>query len=399
MKRWLSFSAIAVLCLSLVISVACGGGEEEEGVKEVKFGIGMPLSGLYGFVGIPALHAIELANEKIGEFTVAGETYCWKLITEDNMMTGAGGVASATKLIFEDGVKLMHQAGTDPSGASQTICEESGVLLDMGYAPRELMGPDKPRSTQINPIFLVDTPVLFQWVTTAYPEVKTLAIALSDNAFGHSIGEAAVDAAPYFGLEVVAVEWIPVGLTELYPLATKLADINPDLIICDVITLQPMREMGYEGRSAYTGWVEAFGEYIGYENYQGGMIYQANPYGADLPQEVRDLSVELEQRHGEDFSQFAYYLTTILFVMTEVLKKAGTVDDVDRILETIHTETFDTWIGPVHFAGEELIGINNIMLWPAAVHEIRGEEYTLVFEMSLDEAYALAVEVYKEFSE
>jgi hypothetical protein len=61
----------------------------------------------------------------------------------------------------------------------------------------------------------------------------------------------------------------------------------------------------------------------------------------------------------------------------------------------MHTETFDTWIGPVHFDGEELVGVDNIMLWPGTVHEIRGEEYTLVHEMSADEAYELAVEVYK----
>jgi hypothetical protein len=342
------------------------------------------------------MHACELANEKIGEFTVAGETYRWKLILEDNLMTGSGGVATATKLIFDEGVKLMYQAGTDPAGAAQPICEESGVLMDMGLASPQLFGPDKPHSTQISPTFLVHTPVLFKWVTTAYPEVKTLAISLSDNAFGHAVGEAAIDAAPYFGLKVVDVEWVPAGITELYPLATKLVNINPDLIICDVLTLKPMRELGYKGRTAYISWDVRYGEYMGSENYQGTMVYQPNPYGADLPQAVRDFSVEFEQRYGDEFSQGAYYMATILFVMTEVLKKAGTADDVNMIMQTMHTETFDTWIGPVHFAGEELIGISNIMLWPAQVHEIRGEEYTLVFEMSADEAYELAVEALKD---
>jgi ABC-type branched-subunit amino acid transport system substrate-binding protein len=398
MKKWPSVIAVVVLCLGLVIGIACGR-EEEAAVKEVKFGFGMPLSGLYGIVGIPAMHTLELVNEKIGEFNVAGETYRWKLIFEDSKMTGAGGVATATKLIFDDGVKLMYQAGTDPAGAAQPICEQSGVIMDIGLASRELLGPDKPHSIQISPTFLVHTPVLFQYVTAAYPEVKTLAIALPDNAFGHANGEAAIDAAPYFGLDVVAVEWVPVGATELYPLATKLVNIDPDLIICDPPTLKPMREMGYKGRNAYPFFLKLYADYLGWEYYQGAMVYQPNPIGADLPQAVRDLAIEFEQRYGGEFSQFSYYASTILFVMTEVLKKAGTVDDVDRILETIHAETFDTWIGPVRFAGEELIGVNNIMLWPAKIHEIRGEENVLVFEMSPDEAYELAVEVYGEFSE
>ncbi len=395
MKKWLSVAAIVVLCLALVIGIACGG-EEEEGVKEVKFGIGLPLSGLYGtLVGIPAMNAFELANEKIGEFTVAGERYRWNLIIEDNLWTGGGGVATATKFIFDDGVKMMHQSGADAAGAAQTICEESGVLMDMSTVPPKLLGPDKPYSFQICPTYLVHTAVLFQYVTTAYPEVKTVAIAMDDSGFGHAVGEAAIDAAPYFDLEVVGVEWTPVGTMEFYPLATKLVDINPDLMICTVMLLQPMREMGYEGHTAYIAWAESYGEYIGYENYQGAMIYQPNPYGADLPQEVRDFFIEIEERHGDEPSMGPYFTATILFVMTEVLKKAGTVDDVDRILETIHTETFDTWIGPMRFGGEELVGINNMLLWPAAIHEIKGEEYALVFEMSAEEAYELAVEVYE----
>jgi len=398
MKSWLSVVAIVVLCLALVIGAACGGGGGgKEEVKEIKYGCALPLSGLYGTaVGIPAMHAYELANEKVGEFTVAGETYRWEPIFEDNMWTGAGGVATATKFIFDDGVKLMEMNGADAAGAAQTICEEAGVLMDTAAAPPELLGADKPHTTQICPTYLVDTPVLFKYVTETYPEVKTIAIAMSDNALGHSVGDAAIDAAPYFGFDVEDVEWIPAGTTELYPLATKLVNIDPDLIICDVLLLKVMREMGYEGRAAYISWFQSWGdEYLGWDHAQGYLIYQANAVGTDLPQEVKDFFVEIEERYGDEATQPAYYMATILYVMTEVLKKAGTVDDVDVILETMHTETFDTWIGPVHFGGEELIGVDNIMLWPGTVHEIRGEEYTLVYEMSADEAYDLAVEVYK----
>jgi len=394
-KWWLSVVIIAFFYLALFIGVACKAEEAEE-VKEVKFGWGLPLSGAAGaLLGIPAKQALELANEWIGEFTVAGERYRWNLLIEDNMWTGAGGVATATKFIYEDGVKFMTQSGADAAGAAQTIVEESGVLMDTAAAPMEFFGPDEPHSIQISPTYLVDTPVLFKYVTTTYPEVKTIAIAMADSAFGHSVGEAAIDAAPYFGLDVVAVEWIPVGVTELYPLATKLVNINPDLIICDVVVLKSMRELGYKGRTAYISWGESYGEYIGYEYYQDAMIYQPNLYGVDLPHEVRAFFVELEQRYGGEPTQDPYFMATTLFLLTKVLEKAGTVDDMDRILETMHTETFDTWIGPVHFGGEELIGVNNIMLWPAAIHEIREEEYTPVFEMSADEAYELAVEVYK----
>jgi hypothetical protein len=76
MKKWLSVVAIVVLSLALVVSVACGGGEEEEEVKEVKFGVGLPLTGLYGaVVGTPVTEGYELAADYIGEFSVGGERY------------------------------------------------------------------------------------------------------------------------------------------------------------------------------------------------------------------------------------------------------------------------------------------------------------------------------------
>jgi ABC-type branched-subunit amino acid transport system substrate-binding protein len=137
-KRWLSVVAIVVLCLALVIGVACGG-EEEEGITELKMGIGVPLSGLYGaVVGVPAKYAYSMAAQDIGVFTVGGQRYRWKLIIEDNLATTAGGVASATKLIFEDGVDFMIQAAASSALAAQPICERSRVILFSKVGPKNL---------------------------------------------------------------------------------------------------------------------------------------------------------------------------------------------------------------------------------------------------------------------
>ncbi len=396
MKKWLSVVAIVVLCLALSIGVACGEGEDEEGVKEVKFGNALPLSGIYGaVVGLPAMHAWELINEKIGEFTVAGETYRWKGIFEDNAWTGAGGVATATKLIFDDGVKMMHQSGADAAGAAQTICEESGVLMDISAAPLELLGPDKPHSFSLSPTYFVHTAPLFKYVSETYPEVERVVVAATDNAFGHSYGEPAIEAAEYFGYDVVGVEWLPLGTTEFLPVATKVMGMDPDFIVCDVLLLKTVRELGYEGRAAYISWHPSWIEHVTTEFGEGYIIYQPNPSGEDLHQAAKEFFVEIEDRYGDEPMQGPYFTAIIHTVLTEALKKAGTVDDIDTIIHTLQTETFDTWLGPMHFAGEELLGVNNMLLWPADIHEIRNGEYTLVYEMSADEAYELTVEVFK----
>jgi hypothetical protein len=90
----------------------------------------------------------------------------------------------------------------------------------------------------------------------------------------------------------------------------------------------------------------------------------------------------------------SYYSVIELYYLTDALKKAGTVDDVDKIIATLETETFDSPVGPVRFGLKELDGIGHQLLMPCYVGEIRGEEYNIVLEMSTDEAEALTVEIF-----
>lgn len=395
MKRWFVVAAVAGLCLALAFSAACGG-KGKPAVEEVKIGFGLPLSGIMGNIcGLPAKIGIEFAAEKIGEFTVAGESYRWRLIIENNQWTGAGGVATATKLIFDDGVKIMHQAGSDAGAAAQAICEESGVLLDIAGGGIELLGPDKPRTFHTSPTYVVHTPTFFHWLTTAHPEVRTVAIAMSDDEMGHAVADAAIPAAEYFGYQVVSEDYYPPATVEFYPLATKLVSMNPDLVIGDVRTLKPMKEMGWDGLTAFIGWSKSFGNFAGWDNVQGFLLYQPNPMGEGLPQAVRDFAADFRDQYGAEFTMCSYYGATIMQVLTEAVKKAGTVDDVDKIIAVLETETFDTMVGELKYGGDGLVGVRHMLLWPATVAEIRDHSYHVIAEFTPEEAEALAVEVYE----
>jgi ABC-type branched-subunit amino acid transport system substrate-binding protein len=398
MKKWLSVAAVVVLSLTLVIGVACGGGGDGGGgIKTLKTGAGLPMTGIAGAaLGMPCVHAYEVLKDDYPlVFNVAGQDYQFETILEDNYWTAAGGVATATKFIYEDGVKIMSQGGPDACGASQTMCEQAGVMLFTAGCGPEMLGPHMPHTFQVSATFIIDTPVLFQYIKETYPEVQTVSVAFTDLALGHAMGEAAIDAMPYFGFDLVSVDWVPVGMTELYPLATKLADIDADLILCDVTILKPMREMGYEGKTAYISWAESYGESIGWENYQGAMIYCANPYGGGLTPELEEIFNKIEERYGDDPSHGPYQIIVNRNLVPQIMQEAGTVDDVDKMLEVMWSGVyFDTPLGPMRFGGKELIGINNILLWPGMVHEIRDHDCVPVYEMTPDEAYDLACDVY-----
>ena len=401
MRRALSVVAIVVLSLALVVGVACGGGGEDGGedggVKELKYGYAQPMSGILGaVVGIPAKQGVQLAADSIGEFTVSGESYRWKVIFEDNYYTSAGGVATATKFIYEEGIKFMNQGGFDAPMAAQPLCEETEVMLIASGAGLELFGPDKPHTLECSPMYMVHIPAFFKWLTEQHPEIETVAIVDSDDAMGHGKVDCLVAAAEHFGLEVAIADFLPIATVEVYPIATKVMAKNPDFFVGNWTVLKAMQEMGYEGLSAYELWLSTTAEDVGFENFQGHLCYFPLHFGQGLPPALVQFGEEYEARYGQPFELCSFYPAVSLYTLTDVLQQTGTVDDMDKILATIDTGTFDTGVfGPMRFCGEELCGINRMLLWPIRIHEWRGEQPRVIFEMDPEEAYELACEVYK----
>ena len=73
MKRWFSLVAVVVLCLSLVIGVACGGDDDED-EAEIKIGVIGPMAYVQGE---HHWYGAQLAAEEInaeGGVLVGGES-------------------------------------------------------------------------------------------------------------------------------------------------------------------------------------------------------------------------------------------------------------------------------------------------------------------------------------
>jgi ABC-type branched-subunit amino acid transport system substrate-binding protein len=397
MKKWLSLATLLVLSLALFIGVACGEDEEEEGVTELKMGIGVPLSGLYGaVVGVPAKHAYSMAVEDIGVFTVGGEQYRWKLIIEDNMATTAGGIASATKLIFEDNVDFMIQAAASSALAAQPLCEEKGIILTASGLNPVHLTPDRPQLFQTSGAWAVNVTPFFEWLSKEHPEVKRIASAVPDDDNGYALVDAFDACADYYGLEVVAAELVPLSTTEYYPVATRITARDPDLVFSAGAGFAAlMWEMGYEGLSATWWWLPGYADQAGWEKCQGFLICMPHQFGGLWP-EAEALVAEFEERYDVECSAAVFWGLNAMYVWTEVLKQAGTVDDVDKILETMETGSFDTLVGPLSFGGEVLNGYGHVAIWPSPIYEVVGEhEYRVIDVYTIEETEAILAEVYK----
>ena len=403
MKRWLSLLAIAVICLALVVGVACGGGgEEEEGGTEIKLGLGTPVTGLAGaLVGIPSKQGFELTAERIGVFDVGGKQYRWKIITEDTQgSSAAGGMAAATKFIFDYDVDLVISSGA-AAMAAQTLCEESGVIIDMGTTQFDAFGPDHPYTTQSGPCMAVAVACFYDWLAEEHPEVKHIVVATSDDPISGAYNEAfESNMHQYFGFEREIVWWA-VGTTEFYPVATTVMAEDPDLVIASPGTqiLDIMWDMGYDGLAAAFGPIldQSLLEQAGWDDCKGMIFFFPEWYGAEevWPEAVAHARA-YEARYGVEMGTVAFVASMNLYSLTGALQQAGTVDDPEKIMEAIKSKAyFDSLVGPVYYGGEAFVGVNCLLMWPVAICEVVGErEYQLLDYYTPEEAEAIAVEAW-----
>jgi hypothetical protein len=111
---------------------------------------------------------------------------------------------------------------------------------------------------------------------------------------------------------------------------------------------------------------------------------------------VATFRAEYEDRYDVELTPSAILAVNLIYVLTGALEQAGTVDDVDKIIETMETGTFDTMFGPARLGGEELNGIGHVAIYPTPIYRVIGEEeYELLAMYTPEESEALAVEVLK----
>jgi branched-chain amino acid transport system substrate-binding protein len=141
MKRWFSLVAVVVLCLSLVIGVACGG-DDDEGEAEIKIGVIGPMAYVQGE---HHWYGAQLAAEEInaeGGVLVGGESYQIKLVQVDsNEILSVTDAASAMeKAITRDNADfLVGGFRTEAVFAMQDVAMDyEKIFLGCGASADEL---------------------------------------------------------------------------------------------------------------------------------------------------------------------------------------------------------------------------------------------------------------------
>lgn len=237
----------------------------EAPAKDFVFGISTSLSGSAAQWGIAHQRTFTMSADKInaaGGFVVQGQRYKLVLDIQDSKYNTTEAVSVVNKLIFQDKVQYMFQAGTALTLAIQPITEKNKVLTINGsYGGSSITNPQNPLTFRHVMGSDAMVPAIWSWIQKNWPEVKTVAMINPNDDSGRSDAKVAKGVTDSMGYTTIDEEYYERGKTDFYPTLTKMAAMKPDLInlSCSPVgdsslMVKQLRELGYKGHIVLGWW-------------------------------------------------------------------------------------------------------------------------------------------------
>ena len=395
-KRWLLLVGTAILA-SLVLS-ACGGGAapaestaEEIVVQEgdpVRVGVATVTSGAgVDVLGLDELRAAEIAAGDFGD--VLG--FEVEIVAEDTLCSAEGGQTAATKLAADPSIAAVvgHTCSSSCTPASEIYDQAGMTMVSPSCTAPTLTADDTHVASFLRTAFNdnFQAPVAAEF---AYNELgATKAATIHDGSpYAEQLQQLFAEKFAELGGEVVAQEAVNVGDTDMRPVLTTIAALEPDIIYApifpaeggflavqrnEVAGLEDTYFMGADGLYAST-YLEAAGDAA-----EG--TFASGPGSGSGPEYDAFLAEYLDA-YGEEppapFHLQAYDATTmILMAVAEV----GTVDNkgalhIDRqaLRDALYATDFEGMSGPVTCAASGDCGPTNL-----AVVEVKDGTFEQVY--------------------
>lgn len=415
-KIYFGIIGTVLLLLPLVTACVSGSGTQEanptqgstmEATKPqanevLKLGFAMDLTGPGAEWFVPFANILEMEIDRInkeGGVEVAGKKYDLKLIKYTTNLTAEGAKAAAEKLVYQDGVKIMWGAGIlDETMALQDVTMPNKVLnFSAGFGQETLSGKLVDGKI-VNPykytIAIVATsyessPGMWKWVKANYPDYKRVATITIDTVASHwAVEQVEAKALSKLGFVPAIQEYYETGQTDFYGILTKVLQEEPDIIHCTnsppnewALIMKQAREMGFKGiffREEMAS--QNIIDIAGADNVEGLLGWD---YPVMLP-EYQDLIKRYTERYGR-WDSYAPIAIRMLPVLIQAMQKAGTVDDVDKILSTILAGKWKTYGQDMQFCGQEYYGVPNFAVSPLTITQFRAGKFVPVGTISNDD--------------
>ena len=363
MKRWLFISCLVLLTFALA---ACndedspeeknegstegttteGTTEEaEKPPKELIIGYSGPLSGPAAFYGEETLNGLTLAAEHInddGGFEVDGQTYTIKLETLDDMYSPNETAANAKRLVQENDAKIIYSPHSGGIYAMQVFNEQEDFII-MGYT-------SEPGATAQGNTLNVRIPPRYDKYIEPYTEYemerygKKIAFLPTASQYGKDWADALRPVWEANGGEIVFDESIDFAKdTDFQTIMSNALSNDPDVLFIGgpseptALVLKAARDLGFEGGFIIMDQAKVdqmAGVLGGGYDLLEGVIATPPLINSEYPGS-KEFIEKYTDKYDKDPGAEAGFHYLSLYVLTEAMKAAGTVDDTKKIMASM----------------------------------------------------------------
>jgi branched-chain amino acid transport system substrate-binding protein len=384
-------AVLVVSFLLLVVALFFISSSFAAETKTFKFGL---ISSMTGPMAPPFKSLIDAAKpagdlmNKRGGITVQGQKYLIEVVPEDDQSSPPGAIAAINRLI-QAGIKFIYAPQFMVSNmAIAPIAEEAKILRIKGLGVgTEEVGPSFRYSFYAS-AQLYNVPVCYDYLMKNYPKVKKIAMISPDDPGAKTLRELTEKEIQKRGLELVFQETFKIGSEDFYPILTKALEKKPDAIDM-VLSIAPWsagvinqsRELGFTGPIYSTIHADTnilrsmLNPKYAYD------IFHAAPdvLSPKMTPIMKDYRVLVEQQTKTPFNLDHGLLLEGLYPLLQGIEKAQSFD-TDKVVATLENmKSIDTPYGRGRMAGQDLFGINHVIIRPFTLSRIMKDRIEFEF--------------------
>jgi branched-chain amino acid transport system substrate-binding protein len=360
----LVFSGISVLLLTTP-----GAAQQ---TKTIRIGVLAAQSGW--FSAIEALDLQDLKNmEKMlndkGGLTIKGQKYNVEVIIEDIKSTFDGCTAAANRLVFDKKVKFVLGPGGFFGPAAAPVLNPNKVLYVLSYATTQpgALGADYPYGFLGNNASVGYAIVAMKAMKAEFPNVKKLAVMMPDDGSAPYLVPALKRVHAQYGVTMVGdVVLYPNEMQDFSPIAAKLDAIKDADAIQHAMGIpnqvgnivKGLRELG--NKKPYLGPPGVNGTDVatvaGAANATNMTCTATTPLDPSNPPLMNEL---LRMRTNDPKTRFMANLPNLLYILTNVMKAADSIDADVVKAKWESMDTVETINGKGYIGGDLTYGIKH----------------------------------------
>lgn len=392
MKRKSIFLLVFVLMFSTILMAACSDGDSSnnsssgsDDAETVILGSIMSTSGASNGMGIEALRGIEFAVDEInknGGFEVNGKKYKFELKQYDDESNPQTGVSAAERLINEDKAKFIFLSPSSSSALAEAQVTDKNKVIGLVSVAAA------PGLTEGTKYVFRNTPTAKEAeaakVKYAIEELgaKKFAILARNDDWGKSGAAEFKKNVEKLGGEIVAEEYFKPGTTDFYSLLTKINKLNPDVLNVMAIqndgvpVVKQAKEIGISAK-IFGAVVWNSPDFIEAANSEGTYAY--SDASTSTNDKIKNYVKRFEDAMGTKSQTYDKSTYDFVYILVEAMKKAGTIDDTDKIRQALLEIEYDGVNGNIAFQenGQGMVQVNVTQIQngaPVPVREFKGTE-------------------------